>query len=119
MKARSCGCVGDQIGLPMPLMLGLSIGNHSPIDPSSSWKRKGMGRFKWYAIDAALQALDDIFTSFCSDGEVATITGEIEVEMVRPVDDQFLLTIVFPGGAEFVVRCCAQSLQTTSEMTKS
>ena len=55
---------------------------------------------------AALRKLDDDFT-FSTDGEVAAISGEMEVEIVRPADDggaQLWLTITFPGGEKFDVK---------------
>jgi hypothetical protein len=50
---------------------------------------------------AALRALDATFT--INDGETATITGEMTVEIVRPGENRFRLTVTFPGGEEFVV----------------
>ena len=54
---------------------------------------------------AALRALDEFTIS--ADGETATITGEMEVEIVRPAHDggdQFWLTIKFASGEELFVR---------------
>jgi hypothetical protein len=63
---------------------------------------------------AALRALDDTFT-ISADGETASITGEMEVTIVRPADDggaRFWLTIRLPGGEELDVRIArAQLLQ--------
>ena len=50
----------------------------------------------------ALRALDSDFT-ISADGETATVTGEMEVKIIRPADDggnQFWLTIQLPGGEE-------------------
>ena len=61
---------------------------------------------------AALQALDSDIT-ISADGEVATVTGEMEVEVVRPVDDggnRFRLTITFPNGEELEVRIARSQL---------
>jgi hypothetical protein len=60
----------------------------------------------------ALRALDSDFT-FSSDNETATSSGEMEVEIVRPVGgDQFWLTLKFPSGEELFVRIArAQLLQ--------
>jgi hypothetical protein len=61
---------------------------------------------------AALRALDDFTIS--TDGETATVIGEMEV-VVRPDDDDgahFWLTIKFPGGETLDVRIArAQLLQ--------
>jgi hypothetical protein len=52
----------------------------------------------------ALRALDTDFV-ISADGETATVAGEMEVVVVRPVDgDQFWLTITFPGGETLDVR---------------
>jgi hypothetical protein len=60
----------------------------------------------------ALRALDD-FT--ITDGERAVISGEMEVEIVRPADDggaRFRLTIKFPSRETLDVRIArAQLLQ--------
>ena len=49
---------------------------------------------------AALRALDNFTIS--ADGEIATVAGEMKIEMVRPVHagDQFWLTIRLPSGEE-------------------
>jgi hypothetical protein len=55
---------------------------------------------------AALRALDADF-AVDADGEIAKVTGKMEVEIIRPADNdgaQLLLTIVFPGGERFDVR---------------
>jgi hypothetical protein len=55
---------------------------------------------------AALRALDADFT-VDANGEAAKITGEMQVIIIRPADNdgaQLLLTIVFPGGELFDVR---------------
>jgi hypothetical protein len=49
---------------------------------------------------AALRALDTDFT-ISTDGETATVVGEMEVVMVRPADGggaRFRLTLKFPSG---------------------
>jgi hypothetical protein len=54
----------------------------------------------------ALHALDDTFT-VNNNGEVASITGEMDVTIIRPADDggaQFWLTLKFPSGEELDVR---------------
>jgi hypothetical protein len=54
----------------------------------------------------ALHKLDNDFT-ISPDGETASITGEMTIELVRPADDggaQFWLAITFPGGEELDVR---------------
>ena len=61
---------------------------------------------------AALRALDDAFV-ISSDGETATVVGEMEVDVVRPADDggaRFWLTIKFPGGEELDVRIARAQL---------
>ena len=55
---------------------------------------------------AALHKLDDTFT-ISSDGETATVTGEMELKIIRPDHDggnQFWLTIQLPGVEELDVR---------------
>jgi hypothetical protein len=55
--------------------------------------------------------LDDTFT-ISADGETATVTGEMEVEIVRPADDggaRFWLTIRFPSGETLDVRSWSSS----------
>ena len=54
---------------------------------------------------AALRALDDFTIS--GDGEIATVAGEMKVEVVRPADDgggRLWLTIRLPGGEDLNVR---------------
>ena len=54
----------------------------------------------------ALRALNNDF-EFNIDGETATVTGKMEVEIVRPADDggaRFWLTIRFPSGETLDVR---------------
>ena len=54
---------------------------------------------------AALRALDDFAIS--RDGEIATVAGEMKVELVRPADDgggRLWLTIRLPGGEDLNVR---------------
>ena len=51
---------------------------------------------------AALRALDSDFTIDAS-GEVATIAGNIEIEIVRVGGDRFQFTVTFPGGEEFLI----------------
>lgn len=61
---------------------------------------------------AALRKLDDDFT-FSNDGETASITGEMTVEIVRPADDggaRLWLTIRFPGGETLDVRIARSQL---------
>ena len=66
-----------------------------------------MARCRLDAQDrAALRALDDGFV-ISADGETATVTGEMEITVVRPADDggaRFWLTIRFPSGEELDVR---------------
>jgi hypothetical protein len=53
-----------------------------------------------------LRALDTDFV-ISADGETATVTGEMEVKIVRPDHDggaQFWLTIKFPSGETLDVR---------------
>jgi hypothetical protein len=60
---------------------------------------------------AALRALDDFTIS--AEGESATIAGEMEIMVARPVDDdgtRFLLTIRFPGGGTLDVRIARAQL---------
>jgi hypothetical protein len=60
---------------------------------------------------AALRALEDFAIS--SDGETATVAGEMEITVTRPVDDdgtRFLLTIRFPGGGTLDVRIARAQL---------
>jgi len=60
----------------------------------------------------ALRKLDNDFV-ISADGEVAMVEGEMQVELVRPVDDggaQFWLTIRFPGGEELEVRIARSQL---------
>jgi hypothetical protein len=55
---------------------------------------------------AVLAALDSDFT-ISADGEIASITGEMELKIIRPDHDggnQFWLTIQLPGGEELDVR---------------
>jgi len=49
---------------------------------------------------AALRKLDNDFTIDTS-GEIATITGDIEI--VRVGGDRFQFTVTFPGGEEFLI----------------
>ena len=62
---------------------------------------------------AALRALDDAFT-ISTDGETATVTGEMEVVMVRPADGggaRFRrLTLKFPSGETLDVRIARAQL---------
>ena len=61
---------------------------------------------------AALRKLDDGF-AISADGETASITGEMEVEIIRPAHDggtQFWLMITFPGGEELDVRIARAQL---------
>jgi hypothetical protein len=61
---------------------------------------------------AALRALDSDF-AISTDGERAVISGEMEVEIVRPADDggaRFRLTITFPNGEELEVRIARAQL---------
>ena len=54
----------------------------------------------------ALHALDTSFT-FNNNYEIATVIGEMEINMIRPADDggaRFWLTITLPGGEELDVR---------------
>ena len=54
---------------------------------------------------AALRALDDFAIS--RDGEIATVAGDMKVELVRPADDgggRLWLTIRLPGGEDLNVR---------------
>ena len=60
----------------------------------------------------ALRALDDTFT-ISTDGETATVAGEMEVVIVRPAEDggaRFWLTIRFPGGETLDVRIARTQL---------
>ena len=60
---------------------------------------------------AALAALDRDFV-ISADGETATVSGEMEVEIVRPADDggaRFWLTIRFPSGETLDVRSWSSS----------
>ena len=70
---------------------------------------------------AALHKLDDDF-AFSADGETASITGEMEVEIIRPADDggtQFWLTITFPGGEELDVRIARASCWNSSTLKRT
>ena len=61
---------------------------------------------------AALHALDNDFV-ISADGETATVTGEMEVELIRLADadgNRFKLTITFPGGEPLEVRIARQQL---------
>jgi hypothetical protein len=61
---------------------------------------------------AILHALDDDF-AISSDGETATVAGEMTVKVTRPIDNggtQLWLTLTLPGGEELEVkiqRCAA------------
>ena len=69
-----------------------------------------MARLQFDTQDrAALQALDHDF-EVSNDGETASITGEMTVEVIRAADDQLQLTITFPGGEEFIVRLARSQL---------
>jgi hypothetical protein len=60
---------------------------------------------------AALRALDEFTIDV--DGKTAKVTGEMEVTIVRPADDdgiRFLLTLRFPGGEELEVRIARPQL---------
>ena len=63
---------------------------------------------------AALRSLDTDFV-ISADGETATVTGEMEVEIVRPADDggaRLWLTLKFPSGETLDVRIrCAWLLE--------
>ena len=71
---------------------------------------------------AALRKLDSDFT-ISADGEVAVVSGEMELTVKRPDHDggnQFLLTLTFPGGEElsgYGGRSCSNS--STSKRTKA
>jgi hypothetical protein len=61
---------------------------------------------------AALRALDADFT-VSADGELGSIRGEMEVVVVRPVEDdgaRLLFTLRFPGGEKFDVRILRMQL---------
>jgi hypothetical protein len=51
---------------------------------------------------AALRALDSDFV-IAADGEVATIAGDMKVEIIRVADERYQLAINFPGGEEFII----------------
>ena len=60
----------------------------------------------------ALRALDSDFT-ISTDGETATVAGEMEIEIVRVAHDggdRLWLTITLPGGEEFAVRVFRSAL---------
>jgi hypothetical protein len=60
----------------------------------------------------ALHALDDTFT-VNNNGEVASITGEMEITIIRPADDggaRFWLTIRFPSNETLDVRIARSQL---------
>ena len=60
----------------------------------------------------ALRALELDF-AISADGEIATVAGEMKVELVRPADDgggRLWLTIRLPGGEEFAVRVFRSAL---------
>lgn len=74
-----------------------------------------MARLQFDARDqAVLRALDDTFV-ISNDGEVATVEGEMHVEVVRPVDvdgTQLWITFKFPSGEKLDVKIArAQLLQ--------
>ena len=77
----------------------------------SRWRAGSCLRFD--AQDrAALRALDNDFT-ISADGETATVTGEMEVVMVRPADDggaRFRLTLKFPSGETLDMRIARAQL---------
>ena len=50
----------------------------------------------------ALATLDPDFVIDDS-GEIGTISGAMEIVVVRAADDRFKLTIGFPGGEEFSI----------------
>jgi hypothetical protein len=56
---------------------------------------------------AALRALD---TGFAINDEVATVSGRMEVEIVRLDDIRLQLTIRFPSGEELLVRIARAQL---------
>jgi hypothetical protein len=58
---------------------------------------------------AALRALDDGFV-ISADGETASITGEMQITLVRPANDRFQLTLKFPSGEELDVRIARAQL---------
>ena len=49
-----------------------------------------------------LRALADFIIS--DDGETATVAGEMEVEIVRPTDDQLCVTVTFPSDETLTMR---------------
>jgi hypothetical protein len=69
---------------------------------------------------AALRALDDFVID--ADGETATVTGEMEVVIVRPADDggaRFRLTLKFPNGEPLAVRIARVQLLRELDVTES
>jgi hypothetical protein len=51
---------------------------------------------------AALRALDSDF-AIDAGGEIATIAGDIKIEIIRVAGDRFQLTITFAGDKEFLI----------------
>jgi hypothetical protein len=51
---------------------------------------------------AALRALDSDF-AIDAGGEIATIAGDMKVEIVRVTDERYQLAITFPNDQEFII----------------
>jgi hypothetical protein len=72
-----------------------------------------MARLQFDARDqAVLRALDDTFV-ISNDGEVATVEGDMRVEVVRPTDAdgaQLWMTFKFPGGEKLDVKIARAQL---------
>ena len=57
----------------------------------------------------ALEALDGDF-KIIANGERAVISGEMEIEIIRPTDDRLEMTVKFPGGEDFLIRLARAQL---------
>jgi hypothetical protein len=108
------------MGLPVPTTPGHPTGGHSLIrffepHPRAECKEDLQmgGSIRFDASDkAALAALDTDFAIDVS-GEIATVSGEMTVEITRPASDdgaRFLLKLKFPSGETLDVRMARAQL---------
>jgi hypothetical protein len=66
----------------------------------------------------ALEALDGDF-KIGANGERAVISGEMEIEIIRPDADRLELTIRFPGDERFLIRLLRTQLLHELGVTES